>query len=327
MLLSSVKNHRRPRCIAPSASVFKDEQKENLMLIRILGVPMDLGADRRGVDIGPSAIRYANLQEQLQRIGHTVQDKGNLFVPQPESHPTGHPHVKYLDPIVQVCEELANQVEIALQEGLFPLILGGDHSIALGSISGVARVHKNVGVLWVDAHSDFNTEDTSPSGNIHGMILAALAGVGNQRLVKMDGWSPKLNKDTIVIVGVRDIDLGEQALLRANNIHVFTMSHIDLHGISSVMSQAVALAGQNDNPIHLSLDMDALDPHEAPGVGTPVRGGLSYREAHLAMEMVADTRRLVSMDVVEVNAILDIENTTARLAVELVLSALGKKIL
>jgi arginase len=307
--------------------LFKEEQEEKIVLIRVLGVPMDLGADRRGVDIGPSAIRYANLQEQLERIGHIVQDKGNLFVPQPESHPTGHPRVKYLDPIVQVCEELANQVATALQEGQFPLVLGGDHSIALGSISGVARVHKNIGVLWIDAHSDFNTEDTSPSGNIHGMILAALAGVGNQRLVDIDNWSPKINKDTIVIVGARDIDSGEQALLRANNIHVFTMSHIDLHGISSIMSQAVALAGQNDNPIHLSLDMDALDPREAPGVGTPVRGGLSYREAHLAMEIVADTGRLISMDVVEVNAILDRENATARLAVELVLSALGKKIL
>ena len=297
------------------------------MQIRVIGVPMDLGADRRGVDIGPSAIRYANLQEQLQRIGHTIQDKGNLFVAQPESEPTGHPRLKYLDTILQVSAELAEQVARSLQEGYFPLILGGDHSIALGSISGVARVHRNVGVIWVDAHPDFNTDETTPSGNIHGMILSALAGLGNKRLTDLDDWSPKLNKDTIVIVGARDIDKGEQTLLRDNAIHVFTMSDIDQNGISTVLRQAVALAGQHNNPIHLSLDMDALDPQEAPGVGTPVRGGLSYREAHLAMEMVADSGRLVSMDVVEVNAILDRENATARLAVELILSALGKKIM
>lgn len=296
------------------------------MHIRVIGVPMDLGADRRGVDIGTSAIRYAGLQDHLQRIGHTVEDKGNIPVPQPESHPTGNTHLKYLEPIVHVSQQLAAQVTTTLQEGLFPLVLGGDHSIALGSIAGVARVHKNIGVLWIDAHSDFNIEETSPSGNIHGMILAALAGVGNDRLTQIDGWSPKIHSDTIVIVGARDIDPGEQALLRQHSIHVFTMSHIDQQGISAIMQQAIAIASQHDNPLHLSLDMDALDPREAPGVGTPVRGGLSYREAHLAMEMIADTRRLVAMDVVEVNAILDRENSTARLAVELTLSALGKKI-
>lgn len=296
------------------------------MLIRVIGVPMDLGADRRGVDIGPSAIRYAGLHEQLQRIGHTVKDIGNVAVAQPESEPTGNPRLKYLDTIVRVAEEVSQQVAIGLQEQQFPLILGGDHSIALGSISGVARVHRNVGVIWIDAHPDFNTSETTPSGNIHGMILSALAGLGDKRLTDVDGWSPKLQKDTIVIVGARDIDVGEQALLRSNNIHVFTMSDLDQHGASAIMQQAVALASKNDNPIHLSLDLDALDPREAPGVGTPVRGGLSYREAHLAMEMVAASGRLVSMDVVEVNAILDRENATARLAVELILSALGKKI-
>jgi arginase len=297
------------------------------MQIRIIGAPMDLGADRRGVDIGPSAIRYAGLSDRLHQLGYTVHDIGNIVIPQPESQAEGNPRLKYLDPIVHASEELARIVTTSLQEGEFPLILGGDHSIALGSISGVARIHKPLGVIWLDAHPDFNTGETSPSGNIHGMILAALAGLGAKQLTDVGGWSPKLDPAHIVIVGARDIDVDERNALRKHSIHVFTMSDIDRNGISDVMRQANAIAGQNNNPIHLSLDMDALDPREAPGVGTPVRGGLSYREAHLAMEMIADTQRLVSMDVVEVNAILDRENATAQLAVELTLSALGKKIL
>ncbi len=296
------------------------------MQIRTIGVPMDLGADRRGVDFGASAIRYAGLSEQLRHLGHSVHDIGNIVVPQPESQPIGNPHLKYLDPIVQVAEDLAQQVTDALRSDEFPLILGGDHSIALGSISGVANVHRQVGIIWVDAHADFNTEETTPSGNVHGMVLAALSGVGNPRLTHVCGWAPKLNPENIVVIGARDLDPGEQKLLRTHHVHVFTMSDIDRYGISDVLSQAVAIAGQH-HAIHLSLDMDSLDPREAPGVGTPVRGGLSYREAHLAMEMIADSQHLVSMDVVEVNSILDRENATARLAVELILSALGKKIL
>jgi arginase len=252
---------------------------------------------------------------------------GNLVVPQPESQPLGNPKLKYLDQIVRVSEELAGIVTTILQEGEFPLILGGDHSIALGSLSGVANVHKNVGVLWIDAHADFNTDQSTPSGNIHGMILASLAGLGNSSLTNIGGWSPKIDKRAIVIVGVRDLDRGEQELLRTHSIHVFTMSEVDQLGITEVMRQALTIVRQNNDGIHLSLDMDALDPTEAPGVGTPVRGGLTYREAHLAMELIADSHKLVSMDVVEVNPILDRENATALLAVELVLSALGKKIL
>jgi len=288
---------------------------------------MDLGADRRGVDIGTSAIRYADLNHKLRSLGHHVRDMGNLPVPQPESQPLGNPKLKYLEPIVLVCEELAGTVTSILQEGDFPLVLGGDHSIALGSVSGVANAHKNIGVLWIDAHADFNTDETTPSGNIHGMILASLAGLGNSSLTNVGGWSPKVHTESIVIVGARDLDAGEKELLRTHSIHVFTMSDIDQLGISEVMRQALTIAGQNNDGIHLSLDMDGLDPREAPGVGTPVRGGLSYREAHLAMELIADTGKLLSMDVVEVNPILDRENATALLAVELVLSALGKKIL
>jgi arginase len=297
------------------------------MFIRIIGAPMDLGADRRGVDFGASAIRYAGLSEQLRSLSHTVQDIGNIIIPQPESQSAGNPRLKYLDQIVQASEDLAHTVIATLQEDKFPLILGGDHSIALGSISGVAHVYNHIGVLWIDAHGDFNTEATTPSGNIHGMILAALTGLGESRLTHIDGWGPKLHPGNIVIIGARDLDPGEQALLRTHCVRVFTMSDIDKYGILHVIKEAIAVAGRHNHALHLSLDMDSLDPREAPGVGTPVRGGLTYREAHLAMEMIADSHRLVSMDVVEVNSILDRENATARLAVELILSALGKKIL
>ncbi|BCL82489.1 arginase [Ktedonobacteria bacterium brp13] len=297
------------------------------MRIRVIGAPIDLGADRRGVDIGPRAIRYAGLLDQLHRLGHETHDVGDLNIPLPEGEPTGNPRLKYLEPIVHLAEELAQSVSAAFDKQEFPLILGGDHSMALGSITGVAKAHPNVGVIWVDAHADFNIEGTTPSGNIHGMILAALTGLGNPELVNVNGWAPKIDKNQIVIVGARDLDAGEQELLRSNHIHVFTMSDIDRRGIAYVMQQAIEIAGTGEAPIHLSLDMDSLDPREAPGVGTPVRGGLSYREAHFAMEMVAESERMISMDVVEVNSILDRENTTARLAVELILSALGKKIL
>jgi len=297
------------------------------MRICVIGAPIDLGADRRGVDIGPRAIRYAGLHEQLQRLGHTVHDMGNLAVPQADDQLVGKSRLKYLEPIIHASEELSQMVTKALEAQEFPLILGGDHSVALGSIGGIARTHPQLGVIWIDAHADFNVEETTPSGNVHGMILAALAGLGDERLTHIGGWAPKIDKDKIVIVGARDLDPGEQELLRTHHIHVFTMSHIDRDGLSTIMQRALEIAGAGNSPIHLSLDMDSLDPHEAPGVGTPVRGGLSYREAHFAMEMVYESQHMVSMDVVEVNSILDRENATALLAVELILSALGKKIL
>jgi arginase len=297
------------------------------MHIRVIGVPMDLGADRRGVDIGASAIRYAGLNDQLRFLDYEVHDIGNITVPQLESQPIDNTHLKYLEPIVKVSEELSDTVTSALKANEFPLILGGDHSIALGSITGITRVHKDISVIWIDAHADFNTEETTPSGNIHGMILAALAGLGDSRLTSLGGWAPKLDAQKIVIVGARDLDLGERELLRTHHVHVFTMSDIDQRGISDVMHDALTIAGKASDGIQLSLDMDALDPVHAPGVGTPVPGGLTYREAHLAMELVADSGRLIGMDVVEVNPILDRENATALLAVELVMSALGKKII
>ncbi len=297
------------------------------MQVRVIGVPMDLGADRRGVDIGASAIRYAGLNDQLSHLNYEVRDMGNIIVPQPESQPIGSTQLKYLEPILKVTEELADAVASALIAKEFPLILGGDHSIGLGSITGVTRVYKDISVIWIDAHADFNTEETTPSGNIHGMILAALAGIGNSRLTDIGGWAPKLDPQKIIIVGARELDFGERELLRSHHVHVFTMSDIDQRGISNVMSEALTLAERASDGIHLSLDMDALDPVHAPGVGTPVRGGLTYREAHMIMELVADSGRLIGMDVVEVNPILDRENATALLAVELVMSALGKKII
>jgi arginase len=297
------------------------------MHIRVIGVPMDLGADRRGVDIGASAIRYAGLNDQLRNLDYEVYDIGNIVVPQPESQPTGNSRLKYLEPIVKVSEELADSVTSALQANEFPLILGGDHSIALGSITGITRVYKDICVVWIDAHADFNTEESTPSGNIHGMILAALAGLGDSHLTDIGGWSPKLDAQKIVIIGARELDHGERELLRSHHVHVFTMSDIDQRGISDVMREALTIAGTARDGIHLSLDMDGLDPVHAPGVGTPVRGGLTYREAHLAMELIGNSGRLIGMDVVEVNPILDRENATALLAVELILSALGKKII
>ncbi len=297
------------------------------MYVRVIGVPMDLGADRRGVDIGASAIRYAGLNDQLRHLNYEVHDMGNIIVPQPESQPIGSTQLKYLEPILKVTEELGDAVTSALIAKEFPLILGGDHSIGLGSITGITRVYKDISVIWIDAHADFNTEDTTPSGNIHGMILAALAGIGNSLLTDIGGWAPKLDPQKIIIVGARELDSGERELLRSHHVHVFTMSDIDQRGISNVMSEALSLAEKANDGIHLSLDMDALDPVHAPGVGTPVRGGLTYREAHMIMELIADSGRLIGMDVVEVNPILDRENATALLAVELVMSALGKKII
>ena len=297
------------------------------MHVRVIGVPMDLGADRRGVDIGASAIRYAGLNDQLRHLGYEVHDVGNIVVPQPESQPIGNTRLKYLEPILKVSEELADTVTSALEAKEFPLVLGGDHSIALGSITGVTRVYKEISVVWIDAHADFNTEETTPSGNIHGMILAALAGIGDSHLTGIGGWAPKIDPQKIILVGARDLDHGEREFLRSHRVHVFTMSDIDQRGISNVMQEALSLAGKASDGIHLSLDMDALDPVHAPGVGTPVRGGLTYREAHMIMELLAESGHLIGMDVVEVNPILDRENATALLAVELVMSALGKRII
>lgn len=292
----------------------------------MIGAPLDLGADRRGVDMGASAIRYAGLEPQLQALGHVVKDFGNVSAPVPESTSSGSGHLKYLDPILAVTGDLATRVAEMVHNDWLPLILGGDHSVSLGSVAGVAQ-HRKIGVVWIDAHGDFNTEQTSPSGNIHGMVLAALAGFGDPRLVNSFGFSPKVAPQNIAMIGVRQLDPGERALLREAGVTVFTMHDIDRIGLPAVVELAVERAGHDVDGLHVSLDLDVIDPLQAPGVGTPVLGGLNYREGHLAMEMLAQSGRILAMDVVEVNPIFDNHNETAVLAMQFVLSALGKRIM
>ncbi len=296
------------------------------MEISLIGVPMDLGADRRGVDMGPSAIRYSDLGDKLRTLGFDVTDAGTLHVPDPEVRSVGDTRLKYLEPILRTADELAKLVQERIDSGALPIILGGDHSIALGSVSGAANARGPLGVIWFDAHGDFNTHETSPSGNIHGMILGALCGYGDPQLVNVAGGGPHVDPRHVAIVGARDLDRGEKDLLRAAGVHVLTMTDIDQRGMGTVAHEAIAFVSEGTNGFHVSFDLDVVDPTEAPGVGTPVPGGITTREAHLALELVAETGKLTSLDLVEVNPILDRENKTALLATELALSAVGKRI-
>jgi arginase len=299
--------------------------------IRIIGVPMDLGASRRGVDMGPSALRVAGLQARIKQLGHQVEDIGNISVKQPEEMSYGEKRAKYLAEIADACKDLAAIVEKSLDENMMPVVLGGDHSIAAGTLSGVAsyfkKKEKKVGLIWLDAHGDINTPESSPSGNVHGMPLAAAMGYGALELVELQGFKPKVESQNISLVGIRDLDSQERKLAKKSGVHVFTMRDIDERGMREVMSDAMKYAMDDTDGICVSLDMDFVDPSDAPGVGTPVRGGVTYREAHLAMEMLADTEAMVSLEVVEINPVIDEHNRTALLGVELVLSGLGKKIL
>ncbi|HEX8995244.1 MAG TPA: arginase [Ktedonobacterales bacterium] len=299
------------------------------MDITLISVPMDLGADRRGVDMGPSAIRYADIVEKLRALGHTVTSAPPIPVAEPEAsapHADGEGHAKHLAPIISATSLLAEKVAEVINAGALPITLGGDHSIGLGSIAGAASARKPLGVIWFDAHADFNTTATSPSGNVHGMILAALAGLGDPQLIAVGGPGAKVDPKRVVIVGARDLDPGERRLLREAGVHVLTMSDIDRRGMEAVTREALDLALDGAEGLHVSFDLDVVDPSEAPGVGTPVHGGITYREAHLAMEIVAESGRLTSLDMVEVNPILDHLNQTAILATELALSAVGKRI-
>lgn len=296
------------------------------MHISLFGVPMDLGADRRGVAMGPSAIRYADISDKLRRLGHEVDNLESIPVHEPEPRVPADPRLKYLDQIVACANTLAQSTAARIRQGAVPIVLGGDHSISLGSVSGAASAYDKIGVIWFDAHGDFNTTETSPSGNIHGMVLAALAGYGDSRLVSIAcaGSGPYVDPHRIVIVGARDLDPDERVLLREAGVHVRTMTDIDRRGMDDVTREAIALATDGADALYVSFDMDVVDPTEAPGVGTPVHGGITYREAHLAMELVAESQRLRGLDLVEVNPILDRENRTAILATELALSAVGK---
>jgi arginase len=299
--------------------------------IRVIGVPLDLGQSRRGVDMGPSAVRVAGLEARLEELGHEVEDGGNVLVPIPEQKKEGDASAKYLKEITATCTKLAELVLKTLEAGKVPLCLGGDHSMAAGTVSGVAefyrRQHHRIGLIWIDAHTDINTPESSPSGNVHGMPLAALLGLWQSDLGNIYGFSPKVNPENCVLVGVRDIDAIEKANVHRAGIGVFTMRDIDERGMRTIMEEALRIAGRGTAGYHISLDMDWVDPEDAPGVGTPVRGGATYREAHLAMEIIADHSRMLSMEIVEVNPVIDEHNRTANLAVELALSAFGKKIL
>jgi arginase len=299
--------------------------------IRIIGVPMDLGQSRRGVDMGPSALRVAGLQSRLKQLGHTVEDIGNVAVKQAEELHYGEKRSKYLNEIMETCRGLAEITEQTLGEGYLPIVLGGDHSIAIGSSSGVSnffhKQSKKIGCLWLDAHADMNTPDSSPSGNVHGMPLASLIGYGAPELVELLGYKPKVEPRNVSLVGVRDLDARERRLVKDSGVHAFTMRDIDERGMREVMSEALRFASDDTDGIAVSLDMDFIDPADAPGVGTPVRGGATYREGHLAMEMIADSEAMVSFEIVEINPVIDLLNKTALLGVEMVLSALGKKIL
>ncbi len=292
---------------------------------------MDLGASRRGVDMGPSALRVAGLQSRLKQLGRQVEDIGNIPVKQPEEQHYGEKNAKYLDEIAETCKGLAEIVRKSLDEDLFPLVLGGDHSIAVGTTAGVAahfhKQSKRVGLIWLDAHGDMNTPETSPSGNVHGMPLASIMGFGPPELTGLAPVKPMVEPRNVVLVGVREIDSKERRFAKESGVHVFTMRDIDERGMREVMSEALRFAGDDTAGMAVSLDMDFVDPSDAPGVGTPVRGGVTYREAHLALEMIADSRAMVSFELVEINPVIDLHNTTATLGAELVLSGLGKKIL
>ena len=297
------------------------------MEIDVIGVPIDLGADRRGVDMGPSAIRYARLQQQLEAMGLSVSDKGNLEVPIAEMCSISEPKLKYIDCIVPMARRAAGAVATSVRAGRFPLVLGGDHSVALGSIRGASRI-KKLGIIWVDAHGDFNTPQTTPSGNIHGMPLAALCGLGDSRLVHLwdNNETPMIDPHRVAVIGARDLDPGEKENLRDAGVLVLGMEQIDRIGMFQAMQTAIARVSPDTEGLYLSFDVDSLDPRHAPGVGTPVAGGLTYREAHLACEMVSETGKLTGIDMVEVNPILDTQNQTAELAVALIMSALGRRV-
>jgi len=318
--------------VAQASFSMSGNQLQPTRKIRVLGVPLDMGASRRGVDMGPSAMRVAGLEARLEALGHHVVDGGNIRVEIAETQGYGDRKARYLKEIAETCTRTAEAVVETLEEGLTPLVLGGDHSIAAGSISGVSefyrRSNQKIGLLWIDAHSDINTPETSPSGNVHGMPLAALLGLGPEPLTHIFGYAPKIAPENTILIGVRDIDATEREnIRRAGLTEVYTMRDIDERGMRAVMEDALRAAARDTAGYHVSLDMDWIDPEDAPGVGTPVRGGATYRESHLAMEIIADHGGMVSFEMVEVNPVIDEHNRTADLAVELACSAFGKKIL
>ncbi|MEK6651140.1 MAG: arginase [Bacteroidota bacterium] len=300
------------------------------MEIRIIGVPMDLGAGRRGVDMGPSAIRIAGVADRLRRLGHHVVDEGDIFVKGPEQLSVRNEKLRYLPEIVRTCSLLSAKVQKVVAAGGFPLVLGGDHAVAIGTIAGLSAVARStgrtLGVVWIDAHGDLNTDATTPSGNIHGMPLAASLGLGALELTSIGGPHAKLSPKNVVLIAIRDLDDGERKQIKTLHVPTFTMEEVDKHGMAVVIGKALRKLRHVDM-LHVSFDLDSIDPAVAPGVGTPVKGGLNYREAHLIMETLAESGRMTSLEVVEVNPILDNRNLSAEFAVEMIQSGFGKKIL
>ena len=315
----------RPAAILPGLMASKKRH------IEIIGVPVDLGAGRRGVDMGPSAIRIAEIESKLEALGHKVVDYGDLDVMIPETQKVGAGKLRYKAPILAACESLRKEVERSLSEGRMPLVLGGDHSIAIGSVAGssnhLAGQDESIGLIWFDAHGDANTPDTTPSGNIHGMSLAVALGHGDGDLIHLGGRSPKVQARNTVLIGIRDLDAGERESLKKWGVTVYTMRDVDERGMRDVVDEAIRVAGDGTAGVHVSCDLDVVDPEDAPGTGTPVWGGISYREAHLAMEMLSDRATIVAIDLVEVNPVLDNTNMTGILAAELAQGLLGKRIL
>jgi len=295
--------------------------------LSIIGMPMDLGQMRRGVDMGPSAMRYAGIYENLSKLFDEIDDKGDIAIGRPKVMVDPDSNLRNLQLVAEKNEELAKAVSKVVEEGSFPLVLGGDHSIAIGTLAGVAKHYKNLGVIWFDAHGDLNTAETSPTGNIHGMPLAVNIGLGHEFLTNMMGYSPKVKPEHVVIIGARSLDEGERKLIKEKGIKVYTMHEIDRLGMTKVMEETIAYLKDKTDGVHLSLDLDGLDPTDAPGVGTPVTGGISYRESHLAMEMLAESGLITSAEFVEVNPILDEKNKTAAAAVKLMGSLFGEKLL
>lgn len=295
--------------------------------IRVIGAPVDLGASRRGTDMGPSAMRAAGLHSRLRSLGYEVEDAGNVHAPEMEQQANADDGLRYADEILHACTHLADLVAQAVEDGATPLVLGGDHSVAIGTQAGLGRHSKDRGLIWFDAHADFNTHETSPSGNIHGMPVSAALGIGHKRLADFDRPGAKLPPENVCLVGLRDVDPREAELLAASGVTYFTMRDIDELGMRKVVEKAMEVAGKANDGVHLSFDLDAVDPQWAPGTGTKVDGGLTFREAHLALEMLADWGRITSLEFVEVNPLLDTGNQTGKFAVGLIASALGKSIL
>lgn len=295
--------------------------------LSIIGMPMDLGQMRRGVDMGPSAMRYAGINEKLKPLFDHIHDMGDIAIGRPEVVVDKESNLRNLDLVAEKSTLLAEKVDEVIQSGSFPLVLGGDHSIAIGTLAGVAKHYKNLGVIWYDAHGDLNTAETSPSGNIHGMPLAVSIGLGHTSLTEIAGYGPKIKPENIIIIGARALDDGEKELIKETGIKVYTMHEIDRLGMARVMEETIAYLKEKADGVHLSLDLDGLDPNDAPGVGTPVMGGISYRESHLAMEMLQEAQIITSAEFVEVNPILDERNKTAICAVGLMGSLFGEKLL